>query len=78
LSGVNSLNKYISTEIPKIQKILIEQTKKIANEVVKIKIAEVCNQLEIMKKSKIHDDNHVITILNSYELVKELFELEKK
>lgn len=78
LSGVNSLNKYISTEIPKIQKTLIEQTKKIDSEVVKIKISEVCNQLEIMRKSKAHDDNHVMTLLNSYELVKELSELEKK
>lgn len=72
ISSVNSLTAYIRHEIPVIQKQLNERVKKVGDKVVKIKIGEVINQLELMKEIKLYDDNHVMAILNSYELVKEL------
>lgn len=72
ISSVNSLTSYIKTEIPVIQKQLTERVKKIDDRVMKIKIGEVINQLELMKEIKLYDDNHVMAILNSYELIKEL------
>jgi hypothetical protein len=72
ISSANSLTSFIKTEIPIIQKQLIERVKKIEDKVMKIKIGEVVNQLELMKEIKSYDDNHVMAILNSYELIKEL------
>ncbi len=72
ISSANSLTSYIKTEIPVIQKQLTERVKKIDDRVMKIKIGEVVNQLELMKEKKVYDDNHVMAILNSYELIKEL------
>jgi len=72
ISSVNSLNTYIKNEIPVIQKELSDGVKKITDQVIKIKINEVINQLELMKSIKNYDDNHVMAILNSYELIKEI------
>jgi len=72
ISSANSLTSFIKTEIPIIQKQLTERVKKIEDKVMKIKIGEVVNQLELMKAIKAYDDNHVMAVLNSYELIKEL------
>lgn len=72
ISSANSLTSYIKTEIPIIQKQLIERVKKIDDKIMKIKIGEVVNQLELMKEIKVYNDNHIMAILNSYELIKEL------
>ena len=72
ISSVNSLKTYIEGELPVIQKQLTEKVKKVSDKVMKIKIGEVVNQLELMKEMKEYDDNHVMAVLNSYELIKEL------
>jgi len=72
ISGVNSLKTYVQGELPVIQKQLTEKVKKVGDKVMKIKIGEVVNQLEFMKEFKEYDDNHVMAVLNSYELIKEL------
>jgi len=72
ISSVNSLTSYIKNEIPVIQKQLTERIKKISDKVMKIKLGEVINQLELMKESKTYDDNHVMAMLNCYALVSEL------
>ena len=58
--------------MPGIQKNLIEKVKKISDKVMQIKINEVINQLQLMRELKNYDDNHVMALLNSYELVKEM------
>lgn len=78
ISSVNSLKTYISGELPVIQKQLTEKVKKVDDKVMKIKIGEVVNQLELMKEVKEYDDNHVMAVLNSYELIKELDGVIKK
>jgi len=72
VSSVNSLKTYIQAELPGIQKNLIEKVKKISDKVMQIKINEVINQLQLMRELKNYDDNHVMALLNSYELVKEM------
>ncbi len=72
ISSANSLTSYIQSEIPVIQKQLKTRVKKIDDKVMSIKINEVINQLELLKEFKVYTDNHVMALLNSYELVKEL------
>lgn len=72
ISSVNSLTTYIHSEIPVIQKQLNNSVKNISDKVLIIKINEVSNQLNIIKKLSEYNDNHVLAILNSMELVKEL------
>jgi hypothetical protein len=77
ISSVNSLKTYVQGELPMIQKQLTEKVGKVNDKVMKIKIGEVVNQLELMKELKDYDDNHVMAVLNSYELIKELDEVNK-
>ena len=72
ISSANSLTSYIHGELPVIQKQLNRRIKKIDDKVMKIKLGEVVNQLELLKEMKTYDDNHVMAVLNSYELVKEI------
>jgi len=72
VSSVNSLKTYIQAELPGIQKSLTERVKKVSDKVMKIKINEVVNQLKLMRELKNYDDNHVMAVLNSYELIKEI------
>lgn len=72
ISSVNSLTSYVQAELPIIQKQLNRRIKKIDDKVMKIKLGEVVNQLELLKEMKTYDDNHVMAVLNSYELVKEI------
>jgi len=72
ISSANSLTSYIHGELPVIQKQLNRRIKKIDNKVMKIKLGEVVNQLELLKEMKTYEDNHVMAVLNSYELVKEI------
>ena len=72
ISSANSLTSYIQGELPVIQKQLSIRIKKIDDEVMKIKLNEVINQLELMKEIRIYKDNHVMAVLNSYELIKEI------
>lgn len=72
VSNTNSFKSYINKEIPKIQKSLVELAKKSKDTVIEIKINETCNQLETLKKGKIVKENHVMSLLLSYELIKEL------
>lgn len=75
LSDVNSLKKYILSEIPKIQEQIINKLNSVKDVVTKIKISEVCNQLELLKNVKNFNDNHVVVILESYELIKLLSDI---
>jgi hypothetical protein len=72
ISNVNSLNTYIKSEIPVICDELQEKINGIDDKVTQIKINEVCNQLEKIKDMRNYTDNHIMAILNSYELLKEI------
>lgn len=72
VSNTNSFKSYINKEIPRIQESLKELSKKSKDTIIEIKINETCNQLETLKKGKIVKENHVMSLLLSYELIKEL------
>jgi len=77
VSNTNSLSKYVCEEIEKIKKIISDSTSKIKdNQVVYIKLTEIANVLDKVKPSTVVKDNHIMALLLSYELVKELNNLK--
>lgn len=77
VSNTNSLSKYVCEEIEKIKKIISDSTSKIKdNQVVSIKLSEITNVLDKVKPSTVVKDNHIMALLLSYELVKELNNLK--
>lgn len=77
VSNTNSLSKYVCEEIEKIKKIISDSKNKITdNQVVSIKLTEIANVLDKVKPSTVVKDNHIMALLLSYELVKELNNLK--
>jgi len=72
VSNTNSLKAYINAEIPNIQSQLQEISQKSNDTVIKIKITETCNQLGTLQKGKVTKDSHILSLLLSYELIKEM------
>lgn len=77
VSNTNSLSNYVCEEIEKIKKIISDSKSKITdNQVVAIKLSEITNVLDKVKPSTVVKDNHIMALLLSYELVKELNNLK--
>lgn len=73
LSSTNTLVEYIVSQVPLVTEELKHLSEKLASEqVLKIKVTEVLNQLGKMENLSKVDDNHVETMLHVYELIKEL------
>ena len=75
VSNTNSLGSYINGQIDGVKTQLTELTTKIKNDdVIKIKITEVIKQLEKVRPApnKIVKDNQIMSVLLSYELLKEI------
>lgn len=73
ISNTNCLSKYVSEEIEKVKKLIIESKNKIKdNQVVSIKLSEISNVLDKVKPTTVVKDNHIMALLLSYELIKEL------
>jgi len=73
ISNTNSLRQYINQEIPAVKGRILELKKNVVdNEVIKIKLDETCNQLDKISKGTLVKENHVMALLLSYELIKEL------
>jgi len=72
VSSTEDLTKYIVSEITDISKILQVYSKKVDSQVIKIKLNEVTNLLNSMSNVKTVNDNHVLSLLRYYELLKEL------
>ena len=72
ISNTSTLKKYISEEVSKINSNLNILTKKVKDNVVKIKLQEVQQQLNIIPKSRKLKDTHLVSLLRSYNLLKEL------
>jgi hypothetical protein len=72
VSNTNSLGQYLAGHITNIKKQLSELGKNIDSDVVKIKITEVVKQLDKVNLDKKIKDNHVLVVLLSHELVKEI------
>lgn len=77
VSNTNSLSDYVCEEIEKIKKIISSSKNKVKdNQVVSIKLSEITNVLDKVKPTTVVKDNHIMALLLSYELVKELNNLK--
>ena len=72
ISNSSTLKKYISEEIVKINKAISLLSTKVPNKVVKIKLQEVKKQLNLVVEDTKVRDKHLISLLRSYNLIKEL------
>ena len=72
LSNTTGFKSYIEKEIPSIVSELKTLSKDIKDKVTKIKLAETVSVLAKTKIGKVVSDNHVSSLMMSYELIKEL------
>ena len=72
ISNTNSLKSYINKEVDVIVEQLNVIVSDVNDSVVKIKINETVNQLSHVKSGTVAKDNHIMALLLSHELLKEL------
>jgi hypothetical protein len=73
VANTNNFDVFVKGRVTEIKKSLTEVVSKIKDsDVMKIKIREVVNQLDKINPSKIVKDNHVMVLMLSYELLKEV------
>ena len=73
ISNTNQFGDYVKSKITEIKQTLSTLVTGIKDsDVIKIKINEVLNQLDKINPSKIVKDNHVMVLMLSYELLKEI------
>ena len=72
LTNTTGFKSYVENEIPKIVKELKSIQSKVSDKVTKIKLAETISVLNKTKIGKSVSDNHVSSLMMSYELIKEL------
>ena len=77
ISNSSRLKKYIVSEVTSINKVLTLLTKKVDDSVVRIKLQEVQQQLSLIEKDSKIRDTHLISLLRSYNLIKELKNVTK-
>jgi len=72
ISNTNSIALFVDSEKDKLKKELTEIVDKVDSQITKIKLTEVIHQIDRMKFNKGIKDNHVMILLLSYELLKEI------
>ena len=72
LTNTTGFKSYVEKEIPNIVKELKSIQSKVSDKVTKIKLAETVSVLSKTKIGKSVSDNHVSSLMMSYELIKEL------
>ena len=73
VANTNNFNVFVKQKVAHIKKSLTEAIDRIRDsDVMKIKIREVVNQLDKINPGKIVKDNHVMVLMLSYELLKEV------
>jgi hypothetical protein len=73
VANTNNFDVFVKQKVSEIKKSLTEAINKIKNsDVMKIKIREIVNQLDKINPVKIVKDNHVMVLMLSYELLKEV------
>ena len=78
ITSVNStarLRNLVNEEVEKIRKEVEELASKIKDEVVKIKLQEVLKGITTLKKTEKITDNHLINLMQYYDLVNEMRKL---
>ena len=77
INNNSSLKKYLISEITIVNKAIGLLKNKVSNNVVKIKLNEVSQQLNLIKKENKIRDKHLVSVLRSYNLIKELRNVTK-
>ena len=72
ISNTQKLKKYIHTEINSTSKSIRNLSKKVDDNIVSIKLNEVADQLQLVKKERKVKDKHMLSVLRAYDLVKEI------
>lgn len=73
VANTNQFGDYVKDKVSEIKQSLTEIVGKIKDsDVMKIKINEITNQLDKINPGKIVKDNHVMVLMLSYELLKEV------
>lgn len=71
IANTNSLGNFVKDKVSQVKTQLTEVVKKIDDNVTRIKVTEVVNQLDKVNPDKIVKDNQIMVLLLSYELLKE-------
>jgi len=77
ITNVAGVKSYVDSEIPKVKNELKNNSKYIKDKITKIKINEVINQVDKIRDAKKLKDNHVISLMRMYELIKEVKNVKK-
>ena len=72
ISNTSKLKTYTQTESRRLAKEIAQHSKKVADKVVRIKLAEVISQLHKVQTTNVIKENHMTAMLIGYEILKEL------
>lgn len=72
IANTNSLGNFVNSKVSEVKTQLTEVVKGIDDNVARIKVHEVVNQLDKVNPDKIVKDNQIMVLLLSYELLKNI------
>lgn len=72
IANTNSLREHINTEVPRVKQEIRSRLRDVDDKVVRIKLQEVTNQLDTIKKGNTVRDNQVTALMIGYEIIKEI------
>jgi hypothetical protein len=72
VSDTKQLKEYLNAKIDQVRKELAEQAQKVEDKVVKIKLKEVISLIKPLTERQAIKDDHLLSLMQYYELVKEL------
>ena len=72
ISNTNKLREYVNSEVEEVKDTLKSQIKKVDDKVTQIKLTEVVNQMDSLKKGKIVSDKQVVSMMRYYQLIGEI------
>tara|TARA_R110000764_G_scaffold119931_1_gene207771 strand:- start:806 stop:1669 length:864 start_codon:yes stop_codon:yes gene_type:complete len=78
VNNTGRLKKFIDENIDSVSKSLDRASKLIKDKVVSVKLNEVSTQLKVIKTKKSVKDAHLLSIMRSYDLLKEIANVIKK
>ena len=72
ISNTNKLREYVDSEVEVVKDTLKTQIKKVEDKVTQIKLTEVVNQIDGLKKGKVVSDKQVVSMMRYYQLIGEI------
>jgi uncharacterized protein (DUF2267 family) len=72
ISNTNKLREYVDSEVEEVKDTLKSQLKKVDDKVTQIKLTEVMNQIDGLKKGNVVSDKQVVSMMRYYELIGEI------